>query len=138
MGQSLFKHVKSGDVGAVRKTLEHLAKQKEAIADINAYDLDGLALVHWAARLGHAEVFSRLPTAPHLRLHCGGRLACETRVAHRARACAGGVGDTGPVRVRCEPGPRGSEAPRHPAHEGYAWMRIACDSTWRGRLTRAR
>ena len=59
MGQSLVRDVKAGDVSAVRKDLEQLAKKTgEKVPDINQYDLDGLALVHYAARGGNTEVFS--------------------------------------------------------------------------------
>jgi hypothetical protein len=59
MGQSLYRDVKAGNVAAVKRDLEYLSKKGKPdpeCGDINAYDLDGLALAHWASRLGHAEV----------------------------------------------------------------------------------
>lgn len=56
MGQSLFRDVKTGNVGGVRKCLESLSKKGGELCDINAHDLDGLALVHYAAKMNHGEV----------------------------------------------------------------------------------
>jgi len=59
MGQSLFKAVKSGDLAAVEKSLESLVKkEKSDVSDINQYDLDGFALIHWAAKEGYHEACS--------------------------------------------------------------------------------
>jgi len=64
MGQTLIRDVRKGDTAAVRKALETLRRQSSATAQaapagINSFDLDGFALLHWAALEGHTSVCHR-------------------------------------------------------------------------------